>query len=173
MSFETLYSQPTGHYHHLPPHSLVQPLSNARANSDTRNRISAPNSQPRHIKLVGLRKGGAQLVSQLDTSRWRHVQVVVPGDSTAAALASGKLPLLEDAEMIFIVACSGDDLSWAPLVRQVATSAGILTTGILVAPSLSSEADHQELRDLRANSDMLVIAADASYIADMLTELGA
>jgi len=170
MSFTTLYSQ-ARQYHHLPPHSLVQPLSNARANSDTRNRINAPNSRPRHIKLVGLHSGGAQLVSALPIERWRNVQTLSLADAGAS---SGETPpALDDAEMIFIVACSGDDLSWAPRIREVAQRRGIITTGILVSAAIVTEAQHAELRALRAASDMLVIASDESYVPDMLTELGA
>ncbi len=36
----------------------MEPLSSARAASDTRHRIAAANSQPRRIKLVGLGSGG-------------------------------------------------------------------------------------------------------------------
>src|SRR5690606_25772035 len=108
MLLSSLYSQ-ASQYHHLPPHSLALPLSNARTNSDTKNRIAAPNSKPRHIKLVGLRNGGAQLVSSLPTGRWRNVEIVTPTDSSAQGLAAGSLPALDDAEMIFVIACSGDD----------------------------------------------------------------
>lgn len=170
MSFTTLYSQ-ARQYHHLPPHSLVQPLSNARANSDTRNRINAPNSRPRHIKLVGLHNGGARLVSALPIERWRNVQALslAEADSPLAQAPSA----LDDAEMIFIVACSGDDLSCAPRIREAAQRRGIITTGILVAGAIVTDEQHAELRALRAASDMLVIASDESYVPDMLTELGA
>lgn len=172
MLLSSLYSQ-ASQYHHLPPHSLALPLSNARTNSDTKNRIAAPNSKPRHIKLVGLRNGGAQLVSSLPTGRWKNVEIVTPTDSSAQGLAAGSLPALDDAEMIFVIACSGDDLSWASLIQQIARAQGILTTGILVANSITTDDQHAELRTLRAASDMLVIASDASYVPDMLTELGA
>jgi len=170
MSFTTLYSQ-ARQYHHLPPHSLVQPVSNARANSDTRNRINAPNSRPRHIKLVGLSSGGARLVSSLPIERWKNVQALSLGGADHPLDQAS--PALDDAEMIFIVACSGDDLSCAPRVRAIAQRRGIITTGILVAAAIVTEAQHAELRALRAASDMLVIASDESYVPDMLTELGA
>lgn len=168
----SLYSQ-ASQYHHLPPYSLALPLSNARANSDTRNRIAAANSKPRHIKLVGLPNGGAQLVSSLPTSRWKNVEVVTPADGGAQGRTPDSLPSLDDAEMIFIIACSGDDLSWAALIQQIARGKGILTTGILVASAIVTDDQHAELRTLRAATDMLVIASDASYVPDMLTELGA
>lgn len=149
-------------------------LSSARASTDTRHRITTPNSQPRHIKLVGLRNGGARVVSAIDTSGLSNVQIVIPGDSSAIALASGKLPLLDDAEMMLVVACPGDDLIWADLIKQIARARGILVTGILIRPKNDQRNDEDSgLAKLRAASDMLVVTSDQTYLTDMLAQLRA
>ena len=141
----------------------MQIVSSARAASDTRHRIDAANSQPRRIKLVGLQHSGARLVREIDTSNMRAVQVLTPESSAIA------LPELSGAEMIFMVACSGDDLTLAPLIKQIARKESVMVTGILV----QSNSAQAELQVLRAASDMLIVAIDSSYVTDMLAQLGA
>ena len=126
----------------------MKPLSNARAASDTRHRIAAANSQPRRIKLVGLGSGGAAIVTSIDTASLRDVRIVIP-DGGAAALSE-----LADAEMIFVVTCSSDDLALAPGIKLIARAANVMITGILV----QSGAAQTELPVLRAASDMLIVA---------------
>lgn len=139
------------------------PISSARAASDTRHRIKAANSQPRRIKLVGLGRGGAAVVGAIDSAGMRAVQPVIAhqGGALEAQLAG--------AEMIFMVACSGDDLGLAPQVKQIARDAKVLITGILV----QSGPAQAELPVLRAASDMLVVVTDPAYVSDMLEQLGA
>jgi cell division GTPase FtsZ len=140
----------------------MKTISSARASSDTRHRIAAPNSQPRNIKLVGLGQGGAALAAGLDLERLRTVEVMAARSAIDPARFAG-------AEMIFVVACAGDDLAAAPHIRRVARDAGVMVTAIL----LDGGDTHAELALLRAASDMLVVARDASYVADMLVQLGA
>jgi hypothetical protein len=141
----------------------VKPQSNARAASDTRHRIAAANSQPRRIKLVGLGSGGAAIVTSIDTASLRDVRIVIPGDGAAA------LSELADAEMIFVVTCSSDDLALAPEIKLIARAADVMITGILVQSGVAQA----ELPVLRAASDMLIVVTDASYVSDMLEQLGA
>lgn len=140
----------------------MNPLSNARAASDTRHRIAVANSLPRRIKLIGLGEGGAALVGALELAVLREVQVVAVG----AGADPGQFA---DAEMVVMVACTGDDIGAAPEVKQLARAANVMVTGILVDRGGS----HAELPVLRAASDMLIICSDTSYIADMLAQLGA
>lgn len=141
----------------------MEPISSARAASDTRHRIKAANSQPRRIKLVGLGRGGAAVVGAIDSAGMRAVQhVIAHQDSALEAQLAG-------AEMIFMVACSGDDLGLAPQVKQIARDAKVLITGILV----QSGPAQAELPVLRAASDMLVVVTDPAYVSDMLEQLGA
>lgn len=154
-------------------------ISNARAATDTRHRITIPNSQPRHIKLVGLGSGGARVVSDIATLGLPSVQIILPPDGGATA-ANAALPELAGAEMIFLVACSGDEAAWAPVIKQLVRrpanaegiSTNVMITGILVQSSAATGAD-KELPVLRAASDMLIVTTDESYVAGMLLMLGA
>ena len=136
----------------------MQPVSNARASSDTQHRIDVPNSQPRRIRLVGLGDGGRAIVDALELALLRDVAVV--GFEPAA---------LAGAEMIVTVACAGDDLAAAPGILQLAREANVMVTGILIDQGDTRDA----LPKLRAASDILIIARDASYVSDMLAQLGA
>jgi hypothetical protein len=140
----------------------MNPPSNARAASDTRHRIGAPNSQPRRIKLVGMGKGGGAIVGALDLAALRNVEPVM------AAGAAGPFELA-GAEMIFMVACAGDDLAAAAQIGQLGRAAGVMVTGIL----LDQGDTRAELPTLRSASDILIVARDAGYVADMLAQLGA
>jgi hypothetical protein len=140
----------------------MKTISSARASTDTRHRIAAPNSQPRNIKLVGLERGGAALAAALDLERLRTVEVMPAHSAIDPARFAG-------AEMIFVIACAGDDLAPAPHIRRVARDAGVMVTAILQGGGDT----HAELALLRAASDMLVVARDASYVTDMLVQLGA
>lgn len=136
----------------------MPPVSTARASTDTSHRIKVPNSQPRRIKLVGLGVGGRAIVEALDLSLLRDVDVASADPATLAG-----------AEMIATVACAGDDLSDAAGILRLARAANIMVTGIL----LDQGDTHAELPTLRAASDILIIARDASYVSDMLAQLGA
>ena len=140
----------------------MKTVSSARAGSDTRHRIAAPNSQPRDIKLVGLGQGGAALAAALDLESLRTVEVMPAYGAIDPARFAG-------AEMIFVIACAGDDLTAAPHIQRVAREARVMVTAIL----LDRGDTHAELPVLRATSDMLVVARDASYVTDMLVQLGA
>ena len=137
-------------------------MSSARAHSDTRHRITAPNSTPRNIKLVGLGQGGAALTAALDLDRLDTVDVLPAFGAIDPARLAG-------AEMIFVIACAGDDLAMAPHIKSLARASRVMVTAIL----LDRGDTHAELPVLRANADMLVVARDGSYVPDMLAQLGA
>jgi hypothetical protein len=139
----------------------MKTISSSRASSDTRHRIAVPNSLPRAMKVVGLHAGGAAIAAALDLQRLREVEVIAV-DALAPARLAG-------AEMIFLIACAGDALAAAPEIKQLARAANVMVTGIL----LDQGDTHAELPVLRAASDMLIVARDASYVTDMLAQLGA
>jgi hypothetical protein len=140
----------------------MKTMSSARASSDTRHRIAAPNSQPRNMKLVGLGRSSAALAAALDLERLGTVEVLSAQGGLDPARFAG-------AEMIFMIACAGDDLAAAPEIKRLAREANVLVTAIL----LDGGDTHAELPVLRAAADMLIVARDASYVPDMLAQLGA
>lgn len=166
-------------------------ISESRAAAaDTRYRINYPNSRPRALKLIGLGDGGTKIARRVSDHKFQHVQVLNPENPPPSTRANATSPsgmfqaiaaeghrlreTLEKADMIFMVATPADDLGVAAEIGQLGRQRNILITGVLVAPAATMTADAgHALELLRAATDMLVIVSDASYVIEMLTELGA
>jgi hypothetical protein len=139
--------------------------------SEVRHRIKLPNSRHRLIKLVGVGAGGARVASAVGTLALQEVSVATADPGNAAAMVA----LLESfaaVDMVVVVACAGDDLGAAQMIRQAARVAGVMVTGIFIQQGYA-RTDQESLAILRPSCDMLVIASDPAYVADMLVELGA
>jgi len=157
------------------------------AAADTRYRINYPNSRPRALKLVGLGQGGAKIARHVRDFKFQHVEVLDADNRAADAAASPShmfkaiaaeghrlIGALEKADMIFMVATPSDDLGVAAEIGQLGRQRNILITGVLVVASGAANPESEgALELLRAATDMLVIVSDATYIIEMLTELGA
>jgi len=144
-------------------------------------RIQAPNSKPRSITLIGLGEGGGAVARALppDAMGALHVQVFdSPKPLPEHALASIKSNgddlhrALQGADMIFVVACQGDDVGLVPVVSRIARDRNVQVTAIYVVPQAQLGPDDAQLKTLRASVHMLVIASDESYVAAMLAALG-
>ena len=91
-------------------------------------RIQDPNSKPRSIAVVGLGMGGARIARTLSSEGIAHLDVHVlakhaGGPDALAAIQAGGGDLQRDltnADMIFLVACRGDDVGLAPVVSRPA-----------------------------------------------------
>lgn len=146
-------------------------------------RIQAPNSRPRSIALVGLGEGGAAVASGLDREGIANLELKVftsPSAPAADALAGiksngdGLHRALKDADMIFVVARAGDDVGLVPVVCRIARSRHVQVTAIYIVGEAAAGHGEEDdnLRTLRADVHMLVIAADESYVAAMVAALG-
>jgi cell division GTPase FtsZ len=146
-------------------------------------RIQDPNSKPRAIALVGLGQGGAAIARNVSAQDHGHLQVHVlaksmaPGADALAAIQAGGGDLQRDlqaADMIFIVACRGDDVGLAPVVSRIAHSRNHSVTALYIVPpeALASEHEDETLRTLRASVEMLVVVSDESYVPAMVAALG-
>lgn len=145
-------------------------------------RIQAPNSRPRSIAMVGLGEGGAAVAQRMKAEGQGPLQVRVfatPRVPAADALASIKSDgddlhhALQEADMIFVVACRGDDVGLAPVVARIARDRGVQVTAIYLVPSTESAAEEDgTLRMLRCGVHMLVVATDETYVAAMIAALG-
>lgn len=144
-------------------------------------RIQAPNSKPRSIALIGLGEGGGAVARALpaDAMGALHVQVFdgpkpLPGQALASIKSNGDdlHRALQGADMIFVVACQGDDVGLVPVVSRIAHDRNVQVTAIYVVPQAQLGPDDPQLRTLRAGVHMLVVASDASYVAAMLAALG-
>ena len=81
---------------------------------------------------------------------------------------------LQEADMIFVVACRGDDVGLTPVVARIARDRGVQVTAIYLVPSAAGTASEEDdtLRILRSDVHMLVVATDETYVAAMVAALG-
>lgn len=145
-------------------------------------RIQDPNSRKRSIALVGLGAGGAAIAESLAKQDLGGLDVRValaPRPPSPDAIARIKNDgdemhrAVRDADMIFIVACRGDDASLAPVVSRIAHGHSAPVTAIYLVPAGGKPAiDDPTLKTLRTGAEMMVIASDQSYVAAMVAALG-
>jgi hypothetical protein len=144
-------------------------------------RIQAPNSKPRSIALVGLGDGGAAIARSIGAEGHANLQVHVLAKSAAggdalAAIQAGGGDLQRDlmgADMIFIVACRGDDVGLAPVVSRIAHSRRHTVTALYIVPPDGTGAEEDAtLKTLRSDVEMLVVVSDQTYVPAMITALG-
>ena len=143
-------------------------------------RIQAPNSQPRSIAIVGLGDGGAGIARSINREGLGQLDVHVlaksaSGGDAIAAIKAGGGDLHRDlmsADMIFIVACRGDDVSLAPVVSGIAHGRNHSVTALYIVAPDQVDADDETLRTLRSAAEMLVVVSDESYVGAMVAALG-
>jgi cell division GTPase FtsZ len=146
-------------------------------------RIQHPNSKPRSIALVGIGAGGAAIARNMKDEDLAQLDVHVfaksasGGDAVAAiqALGGDLQRDLTDSDMIFIVACQGDDVGLAPVVSGIAHSRNHPVTALYIVPQgadFLGEAEDATLKTLRESVEMLVIVSDESYVSAMIAALG-
>jgi cell division GTPase FtsZ len=141
-------------------------------------RIQAPNSKPRTIALVGLGEGGAALARRIAAERQPNLEVhVLAKSETPAGIQAGGGDLQRDlasADMIFIVACRGDDVGLAPVVSGIAHSRKHPVTALYLVPQDGYDAGEEDetLKTLRGGVEMLVVVSDESYVTAMIAALG-
>jgi hypothetical protein len=148
-------------------------------------RIQEPNSSRRTIALIGLGAGGAVMAGNVAKTDLGPIDVHVVANPRVSAedpLAKIKSNgdelhrALKDADMVFIVACSGDDVGLAPVVSRLAHSRNAPVTAIYLVPASLDPGvpaiEDATLKTLRDGVEMLVIASDESYVAAMVAALG-
>ncbi len=142
-----------------------------------------PNSLPRRIRIIGLGAGGARIAQQIAARRLREVEIIATGEYEkhhAEAVLKGFTEdardlhrQLAEADIIFMVAVSGDQVDFARVVARVAHELGKLVTGGLIETDAGKPSRAATVDTLRAGADMLVIGSDESYLDEMLSALGA
>ena len=146
-------------------------------------RIQDPNSKPRSIALVGIGEGGAAIARNMKDEDLAQLDVHVfaksaTGGDAIAAIQAGGGDLqrdLSDSDMIFIVACQGDDVSLAPVVSGIAHSHSHPVTALYIVAQgadFRAEVEDATLKTLREGVEMLVIVSDESYVPAMIAALG-
>ena len=144
-------------------------------------RIQAPNSKPRSIALVGLGAGGADIARRIAAERQPNLEVHVlaksaSGGDALAAIQAGGGDLQRDlanADMIFIVACRGDDVGLAPVVSGIAHGRKHPVTALYIVPADADGHGEEDetLKTLRGGVEMLVVVSDETYVTAMIAAL--
>jgi hypothetical protein len=174
--------------------SLVRPLvsESARMSSaaEARFRINAPNSKPRHVKVIALDRGSEAVVKELAKLRWNNATFFTasafsrepPGRGFSmrgwlADLAGRATDLIDEigtADLVVMVASAGENAEAATLIGEACSLKRVNTTGLILGGAAASdEMLSKTLSRLRPWSLMLVIANGTDYIEDMLVALRA
>lgn len=158
--------------------------------AEARFRIDAPNSKPRHVKVIALDPTSEAVVKHFARLRWNNASFFTASEFAGAApgrgfsmpgwlsdLAGRAKDLINEingADLVVMVATAGENAYAATLIGEACSLKRVNTTGLILGgASATDEMLAKTLSQLRPWSLMLVIANDEDYIADMLIALRA
>ena len=158
--------------------------------AEARFRIDAPNSRPRHVKVIALDAASEAVIKHLAERRWNNASFFTacafasapPGRgfsmrgwlSDLAGRTKDLIDEVNSADLVVMVATAGENAKAATLIGEACSVKRINTTGfILGGAQATDQMLSKTLSDLRPWSLMLVIATREDYIEDMLTALRA
>jgi len=168
------------------------PSESARVMSaaEARFRINAPNSKPRHVKIIALDSGSEAVIKHLAQLRWNNATFFIasafasepPGRRFSVSgwlsdLAGRTKDLIDEvkgADLVIMVATAGENAQAATLIGEACSLKRVNTTGLILGGGAATdEMLSKTLSQLRPWSLMLVIANSEDYIEDMLIALRA
>jgi hypothetical protein len=169
---------------------MLSESSRMSSAAEARFRISAPNSKPRHVKVIALDHPSETLIKRLAQLHWNNATFFTasafagepPGSgfsvqgwlSDVAGRAKDLIDEVASADLVVMVATAGENAPAAALIGEACSLRRVNTTGfILGAAAASDEMLSKTLSQLRPWSLMLVIAHGEEYIEDMLIALRA
>jgi hypothetical protein len=158
--------------------------------AEARFRIDAPNSMPRHVKVVALDRVSEAVVASLAARHWHSASFFTAtafagapperGFSMQGWLAdiTGRardlMDEIDSADLVVMVAAAGENAQAAALIGEACSLRRVSTTGLILSgPSVTDDMLSKTLAQLRPWSLMLVIAEGDDYIEDMLRALRA
>jgi hypothetical protein len=158
--------------------------------AEARFRINAPNSKPRHVKVIALDRPSEAVVKHLAALRWNNASFFTasafaaepPGRGFSmqgwlSDLAGRTKDLIDEVagtDLVVMVATAGENAQAATLIGEACSLKRINTTGLILGGSAATdEMLSKTLSRLRPWSLMLVIANGEDYIEDMLIALRA
>jgi hypothetical protein len=177
-------------FRHAGPVPFVSESARMSSAAEAGFRIDAPNSKPRHVKVIALDRASEGVVKELATLRWNNATFFTAsafsrkppehGFSMRGWLAdlAGRAKDLVDeiktADLVVMVASAGEDAQAATLIGEACSLKRVNTTGLILGgAAVSDEMLSKTLSRLRPWSLMLVIANGTDYIEDMLIALRA
>jgi hypothetical protein len=158
--------------------------------AEARFRIDAPNSKPRHVKVIALDPASEALVKHLVERRWNNASFFTasafagapPGRgfsmqgwlSDLAGRAKDLIDEVNGADLVVMVATAGESAQAAALIGEACSLKRVNTTGLILGGASATDGMlSKTLSQLRPWSLMLVIASGEDYIEDMLIALRA
>lgn len=158
--------------------------------AEARFRIDAPNSKPRHVKVIALDQASEALVKHLAERQWNTASFFTASAFAGAPpgrgfsmqgwlsdLAGRTKDLIDEvngADLVVMVATAGESAQAAALIGEACSLKRVNTTGLILGgASATDEMLSKTLSQLRPWSLMLVIANAEDYIEDMLIALRA
>src|SRR6202521_3678118 len=159
--------------------------------TEARFRINAPNSKPRHVKVIALDRPSETLVKHLAQLHWNNATFFTasvfsseppgPGSfsmqgwlSDLAGRAKDLINEVSSADLVVMVATAGENAAAATLIGEACSLKRVNTTGLILGGGAATdEMLSKTLSRLRPWSLMLVIANGEDYIDDMLIALRA
>jgi hypothetical protein len=158
--------------------------------AEARFRIDAPNSKPRHVKVIALDAASEALVKRLAERQWNTASFFTASAFAGAPprrgfsmqgwlsdLAGRTKDLVDEvngADLVVMVATAGENSQAAALIGEACSLKRVNTTGLILGgASATDEMLSKTLSQLRPWSLMLVIANGEDYIEDMLIALRA
>jgi hypothetical protein len=158
--------------------------------AEARFRIDAPNSMPRHVKVVALDRVSEAVVASLAGRHWNNASFFTAPAFAGAPPESGfsmqgwladitgrtrdLMGEIDGADLVVMVAAAGESAQAAALIGEACSLRRVTTTGLILSgPSVTDDMLSKTLAQLRPWSLMLVIAEGEDYIEDMLRALRA
>ena len=172
------------------PISFMSESARMSSAAEARFRIDAPNSKPRHVKVIALDRASEAVVKELSGLRWNNAtfftasafsrappeqEFSMPGWlADLAGRAKDLVDEVKSADLVVMVASAGEDAQAATLIGEACSLKRVNTTGLILGGAAASdEMLSKTLSRLRPWSLMLVIASGSDYIEDMLIALRA
>jgi len=170
---------------------MVSESARVTTAAEARFRINAPNSQPRNVKIIALDRPSERVVKHLASREWNRATFLTASSFEAAPQATQPFSVqgwlkdlagrtkslvdeLDSADLVVMIAASGENAPAASMVAEACSAKNIMTTALIVgSEGTPDEALSKSLAQLRPHVMMLVISAADEYIEDMLTALRA
>ena len=170
---------------------MISESARATTAAEARFRIDAPNSQPRNIKVIALDAASERVVKRLAARAWNRATFLTASAFDSAPrttqpfsmegwlkdLAGRTKSLVDEvdaADLVVMVAASGENSQAAAIVGEAAAVKHVMTTALIIGSEAGSDEKlAKSLAQLRPHAMMLVIANADEYIEDMLTALRA
>jgi hypothetical protein len=140
--------------------------------AEARFRVPYPNSRPRSAKLVALDRAGVGFVQRLVAAHPNRATLSLWPDADdqladATARATHLIAALDTTDLVVMISMSGEDSPAASLIADACKLRKIaITIFVLDRDDLSDTLSH-----LRPYASMLIRAAGADYVEDMLAAL--